>query len=177
MRKTTLSRSLLLTAALTLGGSLGAQAQEQQQVLYYDEAAPVTSIDQLTNGDYVLDLYNTSSGTNATATGLINYDPSRDNVDRYAALYNFDFANGIITDESYIWTLTWNEDKSALTLQNKEHTDIYFSTNNRNQDGTQRGDMMTGGADAAGLYAPQLIATEQTGDGKARFFLRLTIFI
>ena len=172
MRKTTLSRSLLLTAALALGGNT--QAQEQQQVLYYDEAAPVTSIDQLTNGEYVLDLYNTSSGTNATATGLINYDPSRGNGDRYAALYNFDFANGIITDESYIWTLTWNEEKNAFTLQNKEYTDIYFSTNNRNQNETQRGDMMTGESDAAGLYAPELIATTETGDGKARFFLRLT---
>ena len=172
MRKTTLSRSLLLTAALALGGNI--QAQEQQQVLYYDEAAPVTSIDQLTNGDYVLDIYNTSSGTNATATGLINYDPSRGDGDRYAALYNFDFANGIITDESYIWTLTWNEEKNAFTLQNKEYTNIYFSTNNRNQNETQRGDMMTGESDAAGLYAPELIATTETGDGKARFFLRLT---
>lgn len=172
MRKTTLSRSLLLTAALTLGGSLGAQAQEQQQVLYYDEAAPVTSTEQLTDGDYVLDLYNTSSGN--TATGLINYDPNRGENDRYAALYNFDFTNGIITDESYIWTLTWNEDKSAFTLQNKEYTNIYFSTNNKNLGNLQHGDMQTGGADAAGLYEPQLIATEQTGDGKARFFLRLT---
>lgn len=172
MRKTTLSRTLLLTAALTLGGSTAAQAQEQQQVLYYDEAAPVTSKEQLTDGDYVLDLYNTSSGN--TATGLINYDPNRGENDRYAALYNFDFTNGIITDESYIWTLTWNEDKSAFTLQNKEHTDIYFSTNNKNLENLQRGDMQTGGADAAGLYEPQLIATEQTGDGKARFFLRLT---
>lgn len=167
MRKTTLSRSLLLTAALALGGNI--QAQEQQQVLYYDEAAPVTSIDQLTNGDYVLDIYNNSGATgatNPTATGLVYYDASSSDAQRrYKADYNFDFDGGVITDDRYVWTLTWNDDHTAFSLQNKEGVYLCVTTHQQNYG---RGDMVSSDDEAnIAWYAPE------ASDEENRFFLRL----
>lgn len=162
MRKTTLSRSLLLTAALTLGGNI--QAQEQQQVLYYDEAAPVTSIEGLVDGDYVLDIHNTSGENNAT--GLVYYhQEGNDNQRRYRAIYNFSFDGGIITDERYIWTLTWNTERTAFSLQNKDGAYMCVTTSQQNYG---RGDMVTNDDEAnIAWYAPEV------SDEENRFFLRL----
>lgn len=162
MRKTTLSRSLLLTAALALGGNI--QAQEQQQVLYYDEAAPVTSIDQLTNGDYVLDLYTSNVGETGVA-GLVFYNNTLQS-DQYRVDITSPFDGGVITDEKYIWTLTWNDDNSAFTLQNKSLPDVYFATGSKMPNG--RNNMQNNGI--AGEYAP--IAVSDNADG--RFFFKLT---
>lgn len=168
MRKTTLSRSLFLTAALTLGGSTAAQAQESQ-VLYYDEAAPITSIEGLVNGDYVLDLHNNSGAsgaTNPTATGLVYYDASSSDAQRrYKADYNFDFQGGVITDERYVWTLTWNDDHTAFSLQNKEGVYLCVTTHQQNYG---RGDMVSSDDEAnIAWYAPE------ASDEENRFFLRL----
>lgn len=162
MRKTTLSRTLLLTAALALGGNI--QAQEQQQVLYYDEAAPVTSIDQLTNGDYVLDLYTSNVGETGVA-GLVFYNNTLQS-DQYRVDITSPFDGGVITDEKYIWTLTWNDDNSAFTLQNKSLPDVYFATGSKMPNG--RNNMQNNGI--AGEYAP--IAVSDNADG--RFFFKLT---
>ena len=162
MRKTTLSRSLLLTAALALGGNI--QAQEQQQELYYDEAAPVTSIDQLTNGDYVLDLYTSNVGETGVA-GLVFYNNTLQS-DQYRVDITSPFDGGVITDEKYIWTLTWNDDNSAFTLQNKSLPDVYFATGSKMPNG--RNNMQNNGI--AGEYAP--IAVSDNADG--RFFFKLT---
>ena len=161
----------LLAGGLTLG-STALHAQEAQTVLTYDDDAPVASVEALVDGDYVLDLYNNSSGNSATATGLINFDASRGENDCYAAIYNFDFDGGIITDESYIWTLHWVDD-NTFTLQNKANPEVYFSTNTRNLPGNARGDMRQNN-DTYGPahYSPEIV-TEATVDGKTRFFLKL----
>lgn len=149
---------------LTTGAGSGLQAQE---VLYYDPAVPVSSTD-LTDGDYVLDVYNNSG--DSWATGLIQYDASegRDNNRRYRAPFNFSFDGGIITDNSYVWTLKWNSEHTAFTLQNKEHTEIYFSTNATATDGL-RGDMQTNTSDAE--IAEYSLA--ETGTDNGRYFLKL----
>lgn len=161
----------LLAGGLTLG-STALHAQEAQTVLTYDDDAPVASVEALVDGDYVLDLYNNSSGNSATATGLINFDASRGENNCYAAIYNFDFDGGVITDESYIWTLHW-EDDNTFTLQNKANPDVYFSTNTRNLPGNAKGDMRQNN-DTYGPahYSPEIV-TEATVDGKTRFFLKL----
>ena len=161
----------LLAGGLTLGGT-ALHAQEAQVVLTYDDSAPVASVEALVDGDYVLDLYNNSSGNNATATGLINFDASRGENDCYAAIYNFDFDGGIITDESYIWTLHWEND-NTFTLQNKANPGVYFSTNTRNLPDNARGDMhQNNDTYGPAHYVPEIV-TETTVDGKTRFFLKL----
>ncbi len=161
----------LLAGGLTLGGT-ALHAQEAQVVLTYDDSAPVASVEALVDGDYVLDLYNNSSGNNATATGLINFDASRGENDCYAAIYNFDFDGGIITDESYIWTLHWEND-NTFTLQNKANPGVYFSTNTRNLPDNARGDMhQNNDTYGPAHYVPEIV-TDATVDGKTRFFLKL----
>lgn len=161
----------LLIGGLTFG-STALHAQEAQVVLTYDDSAPVASVEALVDGDYVLDLYNNSSGNNATATGLINFDASRGENDCYAAIYNFDFDGGIITDESYIWTLHW-EDDNTFTLQNKANPGVYFSTNTRNLPDNARGDMhQNNDTYGPAHYVPEIV-TDATVDGKTRFFLKL----
>ena len=159
----------LLAGGLTLG-STALHAQEAQTVLWYNDCAPVASVEALVDGDYVLDLYNNSG--NNTSTGLINFDASRGENNRYAAIYNFDFDRGIITDESYIWTLHWVSD-NTFTLQNKANPDVYFSTYARNLPSQARGDMRQNN-DTYGPahYVPEIV-TEATVDGKTRFFLKL----
>lgn len=161
----------LLAGGFTLG-STALHAQEAQNVLWYNDSAPVASVEALVDGDYVLDLYNNSSGNNATATGLINFDASRGAQNCYAAIYNFDFDGGIITDESYIWTLHWEND-NTFTLQNKANPEVYFSTNTQKLPGDAKGDMRQNN-DKYGPahYVPEIV-TETTVDGKTRFFLKL----
>ena len=163
MRKTTLSRSLLLTAALALGTTA-----TQAQTPTYDANAPVVNVDDLTDGNYVLNIHNTSGqdvpGINAT--GLVYYDQEdASNQRRYRALYDFSFENGIITDDRYVWTLDWNDEHTAFTLQNASFPDIYFSLST-NQNNQGRGDMTPGGTVA--LYEP-VAAT----DAEGRFFLKV----
>lgn len=163
MRKTTLSRSLLLTAALALGATTATA-----QTPTYDANAPVVNVDDLTDGNYVLNIHNTSGqdvpGINAT--GLVYYDQEdASNQRRYRAIYDFSFENGIITDDRYVWTLDWNDEHTAFTLQNASFPDIYFSLST-NQNNQGRGDMTPGGTVA--LYEP-VAAT----DAEGRFFLKV----
>lgn len=161
MRKTTLSRSLLLTAALALGGSTATA-----QTPTYDANAPVVNVDDLTDGNYVLNIHNTSGTTSPDATGLIYYDQEdASNQRRYRAIYDFSFENGIITDDRYVWTLDWNDEHTAFTLQNASFPDIYFSLST-NQNNQGRGDMTPGGTTA--LYEP--VAIEEV---EGRFYLKV----
>ena len=159
MRKTTLSRTLLLTAALAVGGSADVWAQQPT----YDANAPVTSIDGLTNGDYVLDIHNTSG--ESTDYGLVYYDANTPTDRPFKAQFNYDFEDGIITDDSYIWTLTWNEDHTAFSLQNKDG--VYFSVRTM-QTNYGRGDMLAiTSEDEIAWYVPE------NSDEENRFFMKL----
>ena len=164
MRKTTLSRSLLLTAALALGATTATA-----QTPTYDANAPVVNVDDLTDGNYVLNIHNTSGqdvpGINAT--GLVYYDQEdASNQRRYRAIYDFSFENGIITDDRYVWTLDWNDEHTAFTLQNVGLPEIYFSLSTH-QTNQGRGDMTPGGTTA--LYEPVAVP-----DTKGRFYLKVT---
>ena len=162
MRKTTLSRSLLLTAALALGGSTAAWAQQPT----YDVNTPVTSVAELTDGNYVLNIHNTSGTVSPDATGLVYYDQNdASNQRRYRAIYDFSFENGQISDDRYVWTLDWNDEHTAFTLQNVGLPEIYFSLSTH-QTNQGRGDMTPGGTTA--LYEP-VAAT----DAEGRFFLKV----
>lgn len=164
MRKTTLSRSLLLTAALALGGSTAAQAQ---QLPTYDSDAPVVTSEDLTDGYYVLNIHNNSGTTSPTATGLVYYhQEGNDNQRRYRAIYDFSFENGQITDDRYVWILDWNDEHTAFTLQNAAMPNIYFSLST-NQNNQGRGDMTSGGTTA--LYEPVAVP-----DTEGRFYLKVT---
>ena len=164
MRKTTLSRSLLLTAALALGGSTAAQAQ---QLPTYDSDAPVVTSEDLTDGYYVLNIHNNSGTTSPTATGLVYYhQEGNDNQRRYRAIYDFSFENGQITDDRYVWILDWNDEHTAFTLQNAAMPNIYFSLST-NQNNQGRGDMTSGGTTA--LYEPVAVP-----DTEGRFYLEVT---
>ena len=161
MRKTTLSRSLLLTAALALGGSTATA-----QTPTYDASAPVVNVDDLTDGNYVLNIHNTSGTTSPDATGLIYYDQEdASNQRRFRALYDFSFEGGQITDDRYVWTLDWNDEHTAFTLQNASFPDIYFSLSTH-QTNQGRGDMTPGGTTA--LYEP--VAIEEV---EGRFYLKV----
>ena len=162
MRKnTTLSRSLLLTAALALGGTTATA-----QTPTYDASAPVLTVDDLTDGNYVLNIHNTSGKTSPDATGLIYYDQEdASNQRRYRAIYDFSFENGQISDDRYVWTLDWNDEHTAFTLQNASFPDIYFSLSTH-QNNKGRGDMTPGGTTA--LYEP--VAIEGV---EGRFFLKV----
>lgn len=165
MRKTTLSRTLLLTAALTLGGSTAAQAQ---QLPTYDSDAPVVTSEDLTDGYYVLNIHNNSGTTSPTATGLVYYhQEGNDNQRRYRAIYDFSFENGQITDDRYVWILDWNEEHTAFTLQNAAMPNIYFSLSTHQTNNQGKGDMTSGGTTA--LYEPVAVP-----DTEGRFYLKVT---
>ena len=161
MRKTTLSRSLLLTAALALGATTATA-----QTPTYDANAPVLTVDDLTDGNYVLNIHNTSGTVSPDATGLVYYhQEGNDNQRRYRAIYDFSFENGIITDDRYVWTLDWNDEHTAFTLQNASFPDIYFSLSTY-QNNQGQGDMTPGGTTA--LYEP--VAIEEV---EGRFYLKV----
>lgn len=165
MRKTTLSRSLLLTAALALGGSTAAQAQ---QLPTYDSDAPVVTSEDLTDGYYVLNIHNNSGTTSPTATGLVYYhQEGNDNQRRYRAIYDFSFENGQITDDRYVWILDWNDEHTAFTLQNAAMPNIYFSLSTHQTNNQGKGDMTSGGTTA--LYEPVAVP-----DTEGRFYLKVT---
>ena len=164
MRKTTLSRSLLLTAALALGGSTAAQAQ---QLPTYDSDAPVVTSEDLTDGYYVLNIHNNSGTTSPTATGLVYYhQEGNDNQRRYRAIYDFSFENGQITDDRYVWILDWNDEHTAFTLQNAAMPNIYFSLSTHQTNNQGKGDMTSGGTTA--LYEPVAVP-----DTEGRFYLKV----
>lgn len=163
MRKTTLSRSLLLGAALALGTTA---TQAQTQTPTYDASAPVVNVEDLTDGNYVLNIHNTSGTVSPDATGLVYYDQNdASNQRRFRALYDFSFEGGQITDDRYVWTLDWNDEHTAFTLQNASFPDIYFSLST-NQNNQGRGDMTPGGTTA--LYEP--VAIEEV---EGRFYLKV----
>ncbi len=165
MRKTTLSRTLLLTAALTLGGSTAAQAQ---QLPTYDSDAPVVTSEDLTDGYYVLNIHNNSGTMSPTATGLVYYhQEGNDNQRRYRAIYDFSFENGQITDDRYVWILDWNDKHTAFTLQNAAMPNIYFSLSTHQTNNQGKGDMTSGGTTA--LYEPVAVP-----DTEGRFYLKVT---
>lgn len=164
MRKTTLSRTLLLTAALTLGGSTAAQAQ---QLPTYDSDAPVVTSEDLTDGYYVLNIHNNSGTMSPTATGLVYYhQEGNDNQRRYRAIYDFSFENGQITDDRYVWILAWNDEHTAFTLQNAAMPNIYFSLSTHQTNNQGKGDMTSGGTTA--LYEPVAVP-----DTEGRFYLKV----
>ena len=137
-----------------------------EPVVSYDANSAVSSVENLANGDYVLNIHNTSGGgDNANATGLVYYhNEGSDNQRRYRAIYNFAFENGLVTDNRYVWTLAWNAEHTAFTLQNKALPTIYLSVAT-SQNNKGRGDMVSGGDNA--LFEPVAI------EGTNRFFLKL----
>ena len=137
-----------------------------EPVVSYDANSAISSVENLANGDYVLNIHNTSgAGDNANATGLVYYhNEGSDNQRRYRAIYNFAFENGLVTDNRYVWTLAWNEEHTAFTLQNKALPTIYLSVAT-SQNNKGRGDMVSGGDNA--LFEPVAI------EGTNRFFLKL----
>lgn len=144
-----------------------------QPVFSYDAASPVASVEALADGDYVLNIHNRSGKDDhdndlpsADATGLIYYhDEGNNNQRRYRAIYDYAPEDGVITDNRYVWTLKWNEEHTAFTLQNKALPDIYFSYNLHNGGNQGRGDMISG--DEHALFEPIAV------DGTNYFFLKL----
>ena len=98
MRKTTLSRSLLLTAALTLG----ATTMTAQTV----SPTPVSSPDELTDGYYVIKV----TPNNNEFSGLVYYNLN-DGANRHFRVDQDKQAydNGTL-ETAYIWRLTKSED-------------------------------------------------------------------
>ena len=126
----------------------------------------MTSVAELTDGNYVLNIHNTSGAVSPDATGLVYYDQEDDNNQRrYRAIYDFSFENGQISDDRYVWTLDWNDEHTAFTLQNVGLPEIYFSLSTH-QTNQGRGDMTPGGTTA--LYEP--VAIE---GAEGRFFLKV----
>lgn len=139
-----------------------------QPVFSYDAASPVASVEALADGDYVLNIHNRSGKDlpSTDATGLIYYyNKGNDNQRRYRAIYDYAPEDGVITDNRYVWTLKWNEEHTAFTLQNKALPDIYFSYNLHNGGNQGRGDMISG--DEHALFEPIAV------DGTNYFFLKL----
>ena len=148
----------LLAGGLTLG-STALHAQEAQTVLTYDDNAPVSSVEALVDGDYVLEFYT----ANANATGLAYYTAT--GSDEYRIDLTNPFAGGIITDKHYVWTLKWNEEKNAFSLQNKAADDVYFPLGSKVPNG--RNNLVN--RDGTAFYAPVMIS-----DGSDGFYFKLT---
>ena len=154
MRKTTISRSLLLTAALVMGiPSVSAQTAA---------TSPVASVEDLTNGYYVIK----TASNNGAFGGLVYYDLNdganrRFRVDQDKQAYT----DGTL-EAAYIWKLT-NNDDGTFSLMGM-HDNAYIPAdagNNQNFRGTETANLQVtvGEGDYAGKWYVTMTNYEHEG--------------
>ena len=154
MRKTTISRSLLLTAALVMGiPSVSAQTAA---------TSPVASVEDLTNGYYVIK----TASNNGAFSGLVYYDLNdganrRFRVDQDKQAYT----DGTL-EAAYIWKLT-NNDDGTFSLMGM-HDNAYIPAdagNNQNFRGTETANLQVtvGEGDYAGKWYVTMTNYEHEG--------------
>lgn len=154
MRKTTISRSLLLTAALVMGiPSVSAQTAA---------TSPVASVEDLTDGYYVIK----TASNNGVFGGLVYYDLNdvdnrRFRVDQDKQAYT----DGTL-EAAYIWKLTNNGD-GTFSLMGM-HDNAYIPAdagNNQNFRGTETANLQitVGEGDYAGKWYVTMTNYEHEG--------------
>ena len=154
MRKTTISRSLLLTAALVMGiPSVSAQTAA---------TSPVASVEDLTDGYYVIK----TASNNGAFSGLVYYDLNdganrRFRVDQDKQAYT----DGTL-EAAYIWKLTNNYD-GTFSLMGM-HDNAYIpadAMNNQNFRGTETANLQitVGEGDYAGNWYVTMTNYEHEG--------------
>ena len=154
MRKTTISRSLLLTAALVMGiPSVSAQTAA---------TSPVASVEDLTDGYYVIK----TASNNGAFSGLVYYDLNdvenrRFRVDQDKQAYT----DGTL-EAAYIWKLT-NNDDGTFSLMGM-HDNAYIPAdagNNQNFRGTETANLQVtvGEGDYAGKWYVTMTNYEHEG--------------
>ena len=154
MRKTTISRSLLLTAALVMGiPSVSAQTAA---------TSPVASVEDLTDGYYVIK----TASNNGAFSGLVYYDLNdvenrRFRVDQDKQAYT----DGTL-EATYIWKLT-NNDDGTFSLMGM-HDNAYIPAdagNNQNFRGTETANLQVtvGEGDYAGKWYVTMTNYEHEG--------------
>lgn len=154
MRKTTISRSLLLTAALVMGiPSVSAQTAA---------TSPVASVEDLTDGYYVIK----TASNNGAFGGLVYYDLNdganrRFRVDQDKQAYT----DGTL-EAAYIWKLTNNGD-GTFSLMGM-HDNAYIPAdagNNQNFRGTETANLQVtvGEGDYAGKWYVTMTNYEHEG--------------
>lgn len=154
MRKTTISRSLLLTAALVMGiPSVSAQTAA---------TSPVASVEDLTDGYYVIK----TASNNGAFGGLVYYDLNdganrRFRVDQDKQAYT----DGTL-EAAYIWKLT-NNDDGTFSLMGM-HDNAYIpadARNNQNFRGTETANLQVtvGEGDYAGKWYVTMTNYEHEG--------------
>ena len=154
MRKTTISRSLLLTAALVMGiPSVSAQTAA---------TSPVASVEDLTEGYYVIK----TASNNGAFSGLVYYDLNdganrRFRVDQDKQAYT----DGTL-EAAYIWKLT-NNDDGTFSLMGM-HDNAYIPAdagNNQNFRGTETANLQVtvGEGDYAGKWYVTMTNYEHEG--------------
>ena len=154
MRKTTISRSLLLTAALVMGiPSVSAQTAA---------TSPVASVEDLTDGYYVIK----TASNNGAFSGLVYYDLNdvdnrRFRVDQDKQAYT----DGTL-EAAYIWKLT-NNDDGTFSLMGM-HDNAYIpadAMNNQNFRGTETANLQitVGEGDYAGKWYVTMTNYEHEG--------------
>ena len=155
MRKTTISRSLLLTAALVMGiPSVSAQTAA---------TSPVASVEDLTDGYYVIK----TASNNGAFSGLVYYDLNdvdnrRFRVDQDKQAYT----DGTL-EAAYIWKLT-NNDDGTFSLMGM-HDNAYIpadAMNNQNFRGTETANLQitVGEGDYAGKWYVTMTNYEHEGE-------------
>ena len=155
MRKTTISRSLLLTAALVMGiPSVSAQTAA---------TSPVASVEDLTDGYYVIK----TASNNGAFSGLVYYDLNdvenrRFRVDQDKQAYT----DGTL-EAAYIWKLTNNGD-GTFSLMGM-HDNAYIPAdagNNQNFRGTETANLQitVGEGDYAGKWYVTMTNYEHEGE-------------
>lgn len=154
MRKTTISRSLLLTAALVMGiPSVSAQTAA---------TSPVASVEDLTDGYYVIK----TASNNGAFSGLVYYDLNdganrRFRVDQDKQAYT----DGTL-EAAYIWKLTNNDDGTFLLMG--MHDNAYIpadAEHNQNFRGTETANLQitVGEGDYAGKWYVTMTNYEHEG--------------
>lgn len=154
MRKTTISRSLLLTAALVMGiPSVSAQTAA---------TSPVASVEDLTDGYYVIK----TASNNGAFGGLVYYDLNdganrRFRVDQDKQAYT----DGTL-EAAYIWKLT-NNDDGTFSLMGM-HDNAYIPAdagNNQNFRGTETANLQitVGEGDYVGKWYVTMTNYEHEG--------------
>lgn len=155
MRKTTISRSLLLTAALVMGiPSVSAQTAA---------TSPVASVEDLTDGYYVIK----TASNNGAFSGLVYYDLNdganrRFRVDQDKQAYT----DGTL-EAAYIWKLTNNGD-GTFSLMGM-HDNAYIpadAEHNQNFRGTEAANLQitVGEGDKAGKWYVTMTNYEHEGE-------------
>ena len=154
MRKTTISRSLLLTAALVMGiPSVSAQTAA---------TSPVASVEDLTNGYYVIK----TASNNGAFSGLVYYDLNDGDNRRFRVDQDKQAYTDGTLEAAYIWKLT-NNDDGTFSLMGM-HDNAYIPAdagNNQNFRGTETANLQitVGEGDYAGKWYVTMTNYEHEG--------------